>query len=130
MAQGIATEIFLEIDIVIVLGAPEAILMIGIGIDLEIDTVIILGICIIRMVVGMVLEIILVRGIDNPQLIGVGVMRLTKAIQGISRLIIGVVVHMKLFVIIVIGQVILLWNALTLDVMHAVEEVTRLTTVT
>ena len=57
-------------------------------------------------------------------------MRLTKAIQGISRLIIGVAVHMKLFVIIVIGQVILLWNALTLDVMRAVEEVTRLTTVT
>ena len=73
-AKGYLQKFFLGIDIVIVLGTPEVIPQIEI--DLEINTVMILGINIIKLVVGMVLEIILVRGVDSPQVIDIGVMRL------------------------------------------------------
>ena len=50
-------------------------------------------------------------------------------IQDISHHITGVAVHTNLYVITVIDQVILLWNALTLDAMYVIDGVTQLTTV-
>ena len=113
--QKVVVGVAQGIVIVIVMETPEVISQIDIGIDLGISIIII-------MVVGMGLEIILVRGIDSPQVIDIRVMRLMLVIQDISRLITGLAVHMKLNVITVIDQVILPRNALTLDAMHVVKE--------